>query len=257
MSGQTAQQAHLLASRIQTARIAGDHETADRLIKEFNEKVFAPAQPKQPVAPTSQNQSAGNTPTNADSQLDSIQNQLVELTSQYRDLVQAKQQQVDTGSLNTNQPSAQNQPDAIPSLAQVVKEMQNTQANPVPLETGQPPVNLPTDQVNNLPNSPQVSEPNSIPVAPLAPTPPAAPDFKQLISNYHEGVQALLKQYLADFSKELETPEAVLGELLVREFESLWRDRQAQEPLLLKLPEYIQQRSVLLRFADNLKNRLS
>ena len=82
------------------------------------------------------------------------------------------------------------------------------------------------------------------------------PTFDDLIDQYHEGVQALLKQYLSDFAAELEIPEVILGPSLVQEFQTLWRERQAAEPLLLKLPEYIQQRSVLLRFSADLKERV-
>ena len=66
-----------------------------------------------------------------------------------------------------------------------------------------------------------------------------------------------MKQYLKDFSKELETPESILGPQLIEEFTKLWQERQVQEPLLLKLPEYIQQRSVLLRYGEELKSRLN
>jgi hypothetical protein len=86
--------------------------------------------------------------------------------------------------------------------------------------------------------------------------PASRADVKTLLSNYHEGVQILLKEYLKNFSEQLETPEAILAPILVQEFEDLWRQRQQAEPLLLKLPEHIQQRSVLLRFKDELESRL-
>ena len=61
-----------------------------------------------------------------------------------------------------------------------------------------------------------------------------------------------MNQKLEEFAITLETPPAVLKPTLTTKFIDLWHERQVAEPLLRKLPKHIQQRSVLLRFSDEL-----
>ena len=241
MAAQTAKEAHLLATQIQSARLAGDHETANRLIAEFNQRLFA-----SDSAPI--NSEEASNPWSSPSESSSIDNELSELQMRYQALLAKKQGFQATATQSLNHPPANlpiqesEKTKPLPSLADVVRaEHQRaveSQSNPTNQSNG-------SATTNN--QSPQVA----VPIAPEK-----SPDFDSLISDYHDGVKLLLKQYLSEFSTELETPDVVLGPLMLAEFKKLWRTRQSEEPLLLKLPTHIQQRSVLLRYRDDLLNTL-
>lgn len=255
MLKQSAQESHILASKIKAATLSGDHETANRLIAEFNERLFGSTTTTMPQNPGGQVGNLTNQTVNSDnsSSLSAQTNQSTEppttaidakmatLRAEYENLIQQKQQLGSPAMAVSNAVSAID-PNRIPTLAEAVQaEAVNKTARP------SPPADLPigasaTDQDRSIPPVP----------SPVAPT----FDFKAATDEYQPGVQALLKQYLTDFAAELEIPPAVLGSVLLEEFENLWRERQAAEPLLLKLPEHIQQRSVLLRFKDQLQERL-
>lgn len=275
MPAQTAKQAHLLATKIQEARLAGDHDAADRLIKQFNDKVFGNSgQVESPGNHSNQsNKNVVGDPANPNQQLDNIQEQLTQLTQQYQQLLNQKQQvdpstaDVENAQSPENAPSTQSPPDNLPVMGSGNALVSPSAGiNPAPANNQVAENKIPSlaeavatmNQTGTTgPIAENTTQTNSV-VQNVAESAPASniADFKTMIVGYHDGVQSLLKQYLSDFSTELEIPEAVLAPALVREFENLWRRRQHAEPLLLKLPEYIQQRSVLLRFADQLKESL-
>jgi len=258
MVAQTAKEAHQLANNIQAARLAGDHATADRLIAEFNARLFGPsADSSSNSVVNNQTQSAPVMQPSQASSANNVDAELNQLQARYQQLLSQKQSasspQINNAPASSaqpphNLPTDNSLPD-LPSLAEAVKaEQQAAQQSVQPDIDNVPPAsalgsNNQADFNTPIPSLADSSQVNQ---------PPKPLEFSDLIANYHEGVQPLLKQYLSEFSTELEIPEVVLGPTLLREFETLWRTRQSEEPLLLKLPDHIQQRSVLLRYRDNL-----
>lgn len=248
-----ANQAHHLAAQITAARSRGDVAEANRLVVVFNEHVEAslnqpqsedahPAKVQLSTGRYSKNNNPQNVVTPSAPPIINIDPTVsVPKPARPGSLAEAiladknKQQNEITNSNPITDFRQVNLSSAEPS-AQRFTDQSVSQA------FAYPPDNLPID--------------NNVATEFINSYQPHVPEFKELVAQYHDGVQSLLKAYLKKFSTDLEIPEPVLGPSLVKEFERMWRDRQMNEPLLLKLPDHIQQRSVLLRFEADLIERL-
>lgn len=233
MSGESAKRAHQIAAQITAARLRGDNAEANRLIQLFNQQLTNQS------APQSYSPKASPIATNYPVS---------------RDYIPTLQESI--------------QRDQLQSSVRPVVSVENPIPIPKPVVLGSLAEAIASDYFNKPPRPNLESQLESV-VAPTAesdpfsyltiqskPAEPALPDFDDLIAEYHESVKPLLKQTLEELSVELQTPPQVLGPNLIQEFDNLWHTKRSTEPLLLKLPVHVGQRSVLMRYQNELLEAL-
>ena len=218
--------AHELAGRINMAREEGNMAEADRLVALFNERLMNKVAQKKAVSS--------------------------------QDAQQNIQQTIDKN------------PDLSPKTISTAAPP-TTPASTPDQSDGSAPPNLPvvdgdTQQNINTSTKNSADNKNNSPTGPSA-EPPATPQPDEdplaglrkgakTIRDYGDKVQPHLESLLEEMSSKLAIPRPVLEPQLLKTFEQVWREHQGREPLLLKLPTEIQQRSVLLRNVDEIKERL-